>query len=271
MKRIILLLVLTLTSVYAGAGAHALYDYSSSSYVVHNDRHKVRSIASITKLFTAIAVINSGVDLNEKVKINGKSRGKVPPGSYMTRMDLMRAMLISSDNRASETLANHHPGGFTQFIKDVNLYISDHSLHNTKIVDSTGLLADNVSTAHELIEVLGLVRNQPIIRSIAGERNALITTPAGKRTIRVNLNNTNPEIFTYDNILISKTGFTTPAGRCVLMLVEKNTELYAVVVLGQPSTRKRSILVKELLNVDVPVLPETKINSTVEFDFSNTK
>jgi D-alanyl-D-alanine endopeptidase (penicillin-binding protein 7) len=211
------------------------------------------------------------VDLNEKVKINGKSRGKVPPGSYMTRMDLMRAMLISSDNRASETLANHHPGGFTQFIKDVNLYISDHSLHNTKIVDSTGLLADNVSTAHELIEVLGLVRNQPIIRSIAGERNALITTPAGKRTIRVNLNNTNPEIFTYDNILISKTGFTTPAGRCVLMLVEKNTELYAVVVLGQPSTRKRSILVKELLNVDVPVLPETKINSTVEFDFSNTK
>ena len=211
MKKIILLLVLALNSVVAWAGAYALYDFGSSTYVVHSDRHTVRSIASITKLFTAITVINSGVDLTEKIKVNGKSSGRVPPGVYMSRMDLMRAMLISSDNRASETLANHHPGGFAQFIKDANLYLYNNSLYNTTIVDSTGLLPGNVSTAHELIELLGLIRHQPIIRSIAGERNALVTAPVGKKTIRINLNNTNPEIFTYDNILISKTGFTTPA------------------------------------------------------------
>jgi D-alanyl-D-alanine endopeptidase (penicillin-binding protein 7) len=113
-----LLFLLLFVSGVAHAGAHAFYDFSSHSYIVENNRHEVRSIASITKLFTAVTVLNSGVDLSEKVKVNGRSRGHVPSGVLMTRMDLMRAMLISSDNRAAETLANHHPGGFNQFIRE---------------------------------------------------------------------------------------------------------------------------------------------------------
>jgi D-alanyl-D-alanine endopeptidase (penicillin-binding protein 7) len=269
MKKLITILLWTLFSVHANAGAHALYDFNGASYIVENSRHEVRPIASITKLFTAVAVINSQVDLNEKVKVNGRSRGHVPTGVYMTRMDLMRAMLISSDNRAAETLANHHPGGFNQFIRDINSYIDSKALYNTKIVDSTGLLLGNQSTASDLIEFLSLIKHQTIIRAIAGERNSAVNAPRGKKTITINLHNTNPEIFVYDNILISKTGFTNPAGRCVLMLVEKKKELYGVVVLGQPNVQKRSILVKELLNVEVEPMPAPKFNSTVEFDFSN--
>jgi len=88
--------------------------------------------------------------------------------------------------------------------------------------------------------------------------------------IRININNTNPEIFVYDNILISKTGFTSPAGRCVIMLVEKNKDLYGVVVLGQKNVRNRSILVNDLLNVDLPKSPNIKVTGTVEFDYLNT-
>jgi D-alanyl-D-alanine endopeptidase (penicillin-binding protein 7) len=269
MKKLITILLWTLFSVHATAGAHAFYDFSSHNYLVENNRHEVRSIASITKLFTAVAVINSGVDLNEKIKVNGRSRGHVPSGVYMTRMDLIRAMLISSDNRAAETLANHHPGGFNQFIRDINSYADSKALYNTKIVDSTGLLPGNQSTATDLIEFLSLIKHQTVIRNIAGERNTAVNAPRGKKTITINLHNTNPEIFVYDNILISKTGFTNPAGRCVIMLVEKKKELYGVIVLGQTNVKNRSILVKELLAIEVEPVPEPKFNSTVEFDFSN--
>jgi len=263
-KLVILFLIMIGTSAY-GQGAYALYDYDARMYNVRFSHDTTRSIASITKLFTVNTVLNSGVDLNEKIKINGRSGGKVPPGAYMTRLDLMRATIISSDNRAAETLANHHPGGFSQFVKDTNNYLEQNLLYDTKIVDSTGLLAGNTSTARDLVEFLYLIKDNPVIRQIAIERNAVLAVPTGKKTVSINLRNTNPDLFVYDNILISKTGFTSAAGRCVLMLVEKNNELFAVVVLGQKDVKNRSQVVGTLLTVDIDRTPEPKITSTVEF------
>jgi D-alanyl-D-alanine endopeptidase (penicillin-binding protein 7) len=267
MKKLVILFLMFVGSAYA-QGSYVLFDYDASMYTVRFDHSTTRSIASITKMFTANTVLNSGVDLNEKIKINGRSGGKVPSGAYMTRMDLMRAMIISSDNRAAETLANHHPGGFSQFIKDTNEYIDRNSLYDTRIVDSTGLLAGNVSTARDLVEFLHQIKDNPVIRQIANERNVVLSVPRGKKTISINLRNTNPDLFVYDNILISKTGFTSAAGRCVLMLVEKNNELFAVVVLGQKNVKNRSRIVGGLLNVDIDHTPEPKITSTIEFDSS---
>lgn len=266
MNKIILLLLLTISPILAQADAYALYDYSSANYVLENNKIEQRSIASITKLFTAITVLNSGVDLNEKIKVNGRSHGHVPRGVYVSRFDLLRLMIISSDNRAAETLANHHPGGFDKFVVDVNSYLGDHALFDTHIVDSTGLLPGDVSTARDLVEFLHQIKDNPIIRSIANERNAILKVPNGKKTLTINVRNTNPEIFVYDNILISKTGFTNPAGRCVLMLIEKKKELFAVVVLGQRNVRDRSKLVNNLLKVNVESkIPKPHINSTIEY------
>ena len=123
-----LLLLLFCSSANASySGSYGLYNYQSTGYELSQANREVRSIASITKLFTANTILQSGVDLDEKIKINGRSSGKVPPGAYMTRMDLMRAMIISSDNRAAETLANHHPGGFAKFLADGNKYLEDHA------------------------------------------------------------------------------------------------------------------------------------------------
>jgi D-alanyl-D-alanine endopeptidase (penicillin-binding protein 7) len=266
-----LLMALSVLPTRAQTGAHALYDYGAVSYMVRYRERDVRSIASITKLFTANTVLQSRVDLEEKIKVNGKSSGRVPSGVYMSRFDLMRAMIISSDNRAAETLANHHPGGFNQFVKDVNSYLDSHALYDTRIVDSTGLLPGNTSTAKDLIEFLYQIKDNPTIRKIANERNAVLNAPKGKKTIQINLRNTNPDLFVYDNILISKTGFTSPAGRCVLMLLEKNKELYAVVVLGQPNPKVRSRVVSELLSVEVEPRLMTRINSTIEFEFFTLK
>lgn len=268
MKRFLTLIILTLVSFSVRANAHAFYDFSSSSFIIENNRQEIRSIASITKIITAITVIESGVNLEQPVKVNGRSGGRVPQGVMMSRMDLMRAMLISSDNRAAETLANYHPGGFLMFLLAANKYLESHSLYNTKVVDSSGLLPGNVSTAHDLIELLSLIKDNKIIRDISSERQTSVNAPKGKKTITINLRNTNPEIFTYDNILISKTGFTGPAGRCVLMLVEKKNELFGIVVLGQKNVQARSKLVKELLTVEheLPARPTFKTIIT-NFEF----
>jgi len=267
MKKLFIILIMFVASVDAATtGSYALYDYSSANYVVRYNHTEVRSIASITKLFTAITVLNSGVDLNEKIYIDGRSAGHVIRGTYMTRMDLMRAMIITSDNRAAETLAYHHPGGFDKFLFDVNNYVKDITLENTTIVDSTGLKPGNQSTARELIEFLYRIKDNPVIRKIAHERNMALQVPKGKKTITINLRNTNPDLFVYDNILISKTGFTNPAGRCVLMLVEKNNELFGVVVLGQPNIKNRSRVVEDLLSIDVEPTLVPKISSTLEFN-----
>ena len=265
-KLFIILSMLMSMAAHGETGSYALYDYNAAMYAVRYNHTEIRSIASITKLFTAITVLRSGVDLNEKIFVDGRSKGHVPRGVYMTRMDLMRSMIISSDNRAAETLAYHHPGGFDKFLFDVNNYVKDNTLENTTIVDSTGLKEGNKSTVRELVEFLYKIKDEPVIRKIANERNAVLNVPKGKKVIRINIRNTNPDMFVYDNILISKTGFTNPAGRCVLMLVEKNKELFGVVVLGQTNVKNRSRVVGNLLSMDVEPMPTPKISSTLIFD-----
>jgi len=133
------------------------------------------------------------------------------------------------------------------------------------LTDSTGLLSTNTSNTSDLIEFLYLIKDNPIIRSIAAERVAVLNLAKGKKTIKINLHNTNPDLFVYDNILISKTGFTNAAGRCLLMLVEKNIEKYAVVILGQPNIKTRSKLVNTLLHIETEAEPILKITSSIEF------
>jgi D-alanyl-D-alanine endopeptidase (penicillin-binding protein 7) len=247
MKYIFVLLLLLSQTAYAQKGAYVLYDYGlDRSQVVYN-ADEIRSIASITKLFTAIVVLRSGVELDEKVKVQGKSGGRFPKGMMISRNNLMRAMLISSDNLAAETLAHTYPGGFDKFLLDANEYARGMGLINTKIVDSSGLLEGNTSTASDLITFLWKIRDNEVIRNISKERNDHISVPKGKKNITVNLRNTNPSLFVFDNILISKTGFTSPAGRCVIMLVEKNKSLHGIVILGQKNIQDRSQIANDLI------------------------
>ena len=135
MKRVLFLLLLIVPSSVL-AGSYALFSLTNDNYLVENNVEEIRSIASITKMITAITILSSGVNLDEKVKVNGRSHGRVPTNALMSRMDLLKAMLVSSDNRAAETLANHHPGGFNAFIVDANQYLEKNNLLNTHVVDS---------------------------------------------------------------------------------------------------------------------------------------
>ncbi len=195
----------------------------------------------------------SEVDLNEKVKVQGKASGRFARGAYLERSELMRAMLMSSDNLAAESLAYAHPGGYDKFIEDINWHLGLNGFKETKIVDATGLLAGNVSSVEELKEFLFMLRRIDIIRYYSSEKLYSINyqPPKSKRTITIQLRNTNPQIFAYDSIVLTKTGFTNAAGRCLAMLVEKNGVLYAMVTLGNKNVKQRSGVINDMFNVYV--------------------
>ncbi len=252
MKKLFISILLSLSGlVYAQTtqGAWGLYDYDRGDYQMVYNRSEVRSIASITKLFTANTILRAGLELDEKVKVTGRSGGRFSRGALVSRMDLMKAMLISSDNLAAETLANTYPGGFDQFITDTNTWVRGWGLINTEIVDASGLLPGNRSNVDNLTVFLYRIKDTPVIRSISSEGQTTLKYPKGKKTVTVNLKNTNPVLFQFDNILISKTGTTNAAGKCVIMLVEKNTTLHAVVILGQRNGQERNKIAEAFISM----------------------
>ncbi len=246
--KILLFTLLVSGKVAVAQSGYGVFNFSTVEYQHSKNTDEVRSIASITKLFTAQAVLDSGADLRELVKVQGKAGGRFARGSLIERYELLRAMLMSSDNLAAESLAHAHPGGIDQFIRDVNTRISDMGLKNTVIVDSTGLLPGNKSTVDDLKDFLFVLRRYPLIQMLSSEKMYTTEYRKGSKTIKVNLRNTNPQMWTYDNIVLTKTGYTNPAGRCLAMLVEKGGELYAVVSLGNKSVQQRSKNISELMN-----------------------
>ena len=174
MKKTLIALAFYAASIASASGSYALYNYDREEWQVSHNSQEVRSIASITKLFTAMTILRSGVDLDEKVKITGRSSGRFPRGMMATRMDLMKAMLISSDNLAAETLANTYPGGFDVYLEDANRWITGWGLINTRVVDASGLLPGNVSNVNDLVKFLAKIQGNSVIRDITRERLSLI-------------------------------------------------------------------------------------------------
>jgi D-alanyl-D-alanine endopeptidase (penicillin-binding protein 7) len=244
----LILFTLYLPALLWAQSSYGVINYSTMDYEHEKNINEVRSIASITKLFTAKTVLDSNVSLSERIKVQGRSGGRFARGIYIERYELLRASLMSSDNLATESLAMGHPGGYQQFLEDVNDNISLMGLTNTTIVDSTGILALNKSSVKDLAEFLFILRNYPVIQYLSSEKFYTYEYRRGKRTVKVNLKNTNPQMWTYDNIVLTKTGFTTAAGRCLAMLVEKNGELYAVISLGNKTLVQRSRNIEELMS-----------------------
>lgn len=245
----ILIYLFFLFASTAHATSLALINFSNGQLESSHRHEEVVPIASVTKLFTAAGVIESDVDLFEKVKVQGRSSGRFTKGTMVSRLDLMKAMLIASDNLAAESLAYAHPAGYPAFIALVNEYIGSIGLKHTKIFDASGLSVFNVSTAEELVNFVYYLRHYPLITAISSRANDDIELDTKKnKTVKLQVRNTNPDINKYD-VLISKTGFTSAAGRCLVMLVHKGNEIIGVAVLGFKTPKTRSEAIAQLINL----------------------
>ncbi|WP_075180783.1 D-alanyl-D-alanine endopeptidase [Pantoea sp. 1.19] len=190
-------------------------------YASHPDR--VRPIASITKVMTAMVVLDAGLPLDEPLRIDisqtPEMRGvysRVKLGSELSRRDMLLLALMSSENRAAASLAHHYPGGYQAFIRAMNAKARALGMTHTRYVEPTGLSTQNVSTARDLTKLLLASQRYPLIGQLSTTREESATFSHPRYVLP--FRNTNHLV--YNNkwqIQLTKTGFTNEAGHCLVM------------------------------------------------------
>jgi D-alanyl-D-alanine endopeptidase (penicillin-binding protein 7) len=206
-----------------------------------------RAIASITKVMTAMVALDYDKDLSKRLMHRPTVSTKLPRQLY-TRQDLLTAMLVKSDNGAAETLARDYPGGISAFVKRMNLQAQEWGMTRTEFVDPHGLGAGNISTVHDVANMITTSTGYWFIREVSTKKQVAIETQQKKRVRTISLSHTSaPMLFEFDNIIVSKTGLTSAAGWCVGLAVNQRQDQYVIVVLGSPNKAHRFAVVKDMM------------------------
>ncbi|MCH8543975.1 MAG: D-alanyl-D-alanine endopeptidase [Alcanivorax sp.] len=204
---------------------------------------EVVPIASITKLMTAMVVLDSGASPGEWLEIlerdtpapaNAYSRIRI--GSEARRQDLLHIALMSSENLAAHVLARHHPGGKEAFVAAMNDKARALGMHQTHFVDATGLSSDNISTAADLLKMVLAAHEYDEIRTLssAGRHDVWFRKPR----YSLAYGNTNALVHADSwGVALSKTGYLSAAGRCLVMVAQVDGEPVAMVFLDSLGTR----------------------------------
>lgn len=241
MRNIILLILLTVVAGVQASESHTVlvYNVGTKETVLSENADVIRPMASITKLMTAMIALDR-YELSDKLPTGKKSRATVE--------QLLIKLLVRSDNGAAEVLARNYPQGRTAFIRAMNNRSAQLGLVDTKFSDPSGLMP-NTSTAKELVKLVAAAGNYNFIRRISSQPAIYQTSQVKKKTKTVTLANTNSSIlFEFNNILVSKTGFTYKAGRCLAMLVDKNGQEHVIIILGERTKQSRDQLARNLLS-----------------------
>jgi D-alanyl-D-alanine endopeptidase (penicillin-binding protein 7) len=183
----------------------------------------VHPIASITKLMTAMVVLDSKLPLDEPVQITTEdldllkgTRSRLPVGAHFRRDDLIRIALVASDNRAAAALGRAYPGGIAAFVDAMNAKAKLLGLDSTRFVDSSGLAPGNVSSPAELARLVAEASKYDVIREYSTTPAIDVTLPTtGRKLAYVN---TNALVRAGDwEIGVSKTGYISESGKCLVM------------------------------------------------------
>jgi D-alanyl-D-alanine endopeptidase (penicillin-binding protein 7) len=227
--------------------AHVLVvDEETGEVLLRKNDDKPAPIASLTKLMTAMVVLDAGQDASEPIRISTAdldrlkhTRAGLPVGAVLPRGDLLELSLIASDNRATSALARHYPGGSEAFSLAVRAKIVALGLEQTSIEEPTGLSPHNRSSAEDLVKVLRAAGSYPEIARITSKDRHVVRLN-GRRTWKVR--NTNRFVGAPGwNISLSKTGFTNEAGRCLTMRLEEAGRTVVVVMMGAMGKSHRAM------------------------------
>lgn len=180
-------------------------------------------IASITKLMTAMVVLDSNLPMDDVIEITTddidhvKNTGsRLPIGSHFLRTDLLRLALMASENRAASALGRNYPGGLAAFVEAMNAKAKALGLTQTHYVDSTGLSPSNVSSAADLGKIVMAASHYELIREYTTTAAVTVQLPDSRR--KLTFVNTNGLVRHSDwKIGLSKTGYINEAGKCLVM------------------------------------------------------
>jgi D-alanyl-D-alanine carboxypeptidase len=183
---------------------------------------EVRSIASITKLMTVIAVLDNKQDMQEKI------------GKY-TRGQLVQLALVKSDNDAAKALCEKFPGGRFECIRYMNEKANYLGMLRTKFVEPTGLSPMNISTALDLLRLVFEASHYPEI--VRASQTPVLNIQIGNKIL--SYRNTNPIVGKRYNFIVSKTGTTIAAGGCIVVMFDTDVGRRIIILLGAKNGKVR--------------------------------
>jgi D-alanyl-D-alanine endopeptidase (penicillin-binding protein 7) len=193
-------------------------------------------IASITKLMTALVVLDSGLPLDEPITISKEdrdglkgTRSRLAVGMTVSREDLLRLALMASENRAAAALARAYPGGTPAFVTAMNQKAVELGMWRSRFVDGTGLSNGNVSNAQDLSRLVGAAHRHPLIREYTTDTQYTVRLANGRK---MQFSNSNRLVRNSGwEIGLSKTGYISEAGRCLVMQAQIATTPVIIVLL----------------------------------------
>jgi D-alanyl-D-alanine endopeptidase (penicillin-binding protein 7) len=200
-----------------------VYDPSTGQTLFSKNAEQVTPIASITKIMTAMVVLDANQAMDEALQLTTEdidlvkgTRSRLPIGSHFRRDDLMRLALMASDNRAASALGRNYAGGLTAFVAAMNDKAKALGLTQTHYVDSSGLSPANVSSPQDLGKLVAAAAHYPIITEYSTTGAVNVQLPDSKR--KLSFVNTNALVRNSDwKIGLSKTGYISEAGKCLVM------------------------------------------------------
>ena len=213
--------------------ASAIVLDSGGNLIYGKDIDTVRPIASITKLMTAMVILDAGLDLEEDIVIANQDRDFIRmTGSRLSvGATLLLLALMSSENRAAAALGRTYPGGLERFVAAMNSKAASLGMHNSHFADPAGLNADNVSTASDLARMLAAAQRYPMITESTTTRHRDVQPYVSRG--HLTFNNTNRLLKNEKwNIELSKTGYINEAGRCLVMNTNIDGEAVSIVLLN---------------------------------------
>jgi serine-type D-Ala-D-Ala endopeptidase (penicillin-binding protein 7) len=198
-----------------------ILDATHSSVLYSRHADVAMPIASITKLMTALVVLQAKQPLDEPIQVTREdvSKGKgaysrLIPGTTLPRGDLLHLALMSSENRAAHALGRNYPGGVTAFVQAMNAQATALGMAHTRFVDPAGLSSDNVASPEDLSKLVMAASQNPIIREYSTDRGYAVR--AGRHML--DFRNTDSLVSNPTwNIIVQKTGYISEAGKCLVM------------------------------------------------------
>ena len=196
-------------------------DQQTNEVLYSKNDNAVLPIASLTKLMTGLVISEARLSMDQMIEITSDdvdtekgSRSRLQVGSTLTRGELMHLALMSSENRAAHALARTAPGGMTAFVAQMNAKARTLGMAHTVYVEPTGLSSSNRSTAHDLVKLVNVAHQHPLLRELTTSHGYEVEV--GNRMLQFNNTNRLVKNPTWD-IGLQKTGYISEAGRCLVM------------------------------------------------------
>lgn len=234
------------------SSALLVVDQSNNTVLMNKNAQQVMPLASLTKLMTAMVVLDSGLANDEVINIDDadvdwlkNSRSRLYVGLQLRRADALLLALMSSENRAAHALARFSPGGMPAFIMSMNQKAAILGMHQTHFDDPTGLSPTNVSSPRDIAILVHAANQYPTIRQYSTTSSAIMHV--GERALK--FSNTNPIIKNDSDLLdiqLSKTGHTNEAGFCLAFSALVGAKPITVVMMAAASKAKRF---RDLVNI----------------------